>query len=61
MPIVTVKMFEGRTDEQKRALCEKVTEAVIESVGAPIENVTVIIEEMSKNHMSKAGVRECDK
>ena len=39
MPIVTVKMLEGRTDEQKRALCEKVTEAVAETTGAPAENV----------------------
>lgn len=28
MPLVTVKMLEGRTDEQKRNLVEKVTEAV---------------------------------
>ena len=38
--IVTVKMLEGRTDEQKRALCEKVTEAVAETTGAPAENVS---------------------
>ncbi|WP_301107267.1 2-hydroxymuconate tautomerase [Sporosarcina sp.] len=61
MPIVTVKMFEGRTDDQKRALCEKVTDAVVETTGAPAANVTVIIEEMSKSHMSKGGVRESDK
>ncbi len=34
-------MLEGRTDEQKRALCEKVTEAVAETTGAPAENVSV--------------------
>lgn len=28
MPIVTIKMIEGRTDEQKRALVEEVTQAV---------------------------------
>ena len=28
MPIVTVKMIEGRTDEQKKALVEKVTAAI---------------------------------
>ncbi|MEK4023552.1 2-hydroxymuconate tautomerase [Mammaliicoccus sciuri] len=60
MPFVTVKMFEGRTDEQKRALCEKVTEAVVETTGAPSENVVVYIEEMPKNHMSKGGVRASD-
>lgn len=55
MPYVTVKMLEGRTDEQKRALCEKVTEAVVETTGAPAENVVVFIEEMPKNHYGVAG------
>lgn len=61
MPYVTVKMLEGRTEEQKKALVEKVTEAVSETTGAPKENVTVFIEEMSKNHYAVAGVRLSDK
>jgi 4-oxalocrotonate tautomerase len=61
MPYVTVKMLEGRTDDQKRALVEKVTEAVVETTGAPIEAVTVFIEEMPKNHYAVAGVRISDK
>ena len=60
MPYVTVKMFEGRTDDQKRALCEKVTEAVVETTGAPAENVVVFIEEMSKNDYAVAGKRPVD-
>ena len=36
MPYVTVKMLEGRTEEQKRNLVEKVTEAVAETTGAPL-------------------------
>lgn len=55
MPYVTVKMFEGRTDEQKRALVEKVTAAVSETVNAPAQNVKVFIEEMSRNHYAEAG------
>ena len=61
MPYVTVKMLEGRTDEQKQALCERVTEAVVETTGAPAENVHVIIEEMKKGHHSVAGKRSSDK
>ena len=60
MPIVTVKMLEGRTEEQKKALCEKVTEAVSETTGAPRENITVFIEEMSKNHYAPGGKRLSD-
>lgn len=37
MPYVTVKMLEGRTEEQKKALAEKVTAAVSETTGAPEE------------------------
>lgn len=61
MPIVTVKMLEGRTDEQKKALVEKVTEAVVETVNVSPEAVTIVIEEMAKNHFAKAGVRASDK
>lgn len=39
MPYVTVKMLEGRTDEQKRNLVEKVTEAVKETTGASEEKL----------------------
>lgn len=61
MPYVTVKMLEGRTEEQKKALAEKVTAAVSETTGAPAENIVVFIEEMSKNHYAVGGVRFSDK
>ena len=60
MPIVTVKMFEGRTDDQKKALVEKVTDAVVETTGASKEAVTIVIEEMTKSHYAVAGKRACD-
>ncbi len=60
MPYVTVKMLEGRTEEQKRALVEKVTAAVVETTGAPKEAVTIFIEEMSGNHYATAGKRFSD-
>lgn len=60
MPYVTVKITEGRSDEQKKALVEKVTEAVSETVGARKENIHILIEEISKNHLAKGGVRVID-
>ncbi|WP_096185921.1 2-hydroxymuconate tautomerase [Evansella halocellulosilytica] len=60
MPYVTVKMLEGRTDDQKRALVEKVTEAVSETTNAPKEKIAVIIEEMSPSHYGVAGKRISD-
>jgi len=53
-------MLEGRTDEQKRALVEKVTDAVVETTGAGVEKVSVIIEEMKKEHYAVAGKRISD-
>jgi 4-oxalocrotonate tautomerase len=60
MPYVTVKMLEGRTEEQKKALAEKVTAAVSETTGAPAEKIVVFIEEMSKNHYAVGGKRLSD-
>jgi len=61
MPIVQVELLEGRTLEQKRILVEKVTQAIVDSIGAPAENVTIIIRDMSKENFSKAGKLACDK
>ncbi|MCT8140056.1 4-oxalocrotonate tautomerase [Anaerobacillus sp. CMMVII] len=60
MPFVTVKLLEGRTDEQKRALVEKVTAAVSETANAPKENIFVMIEELPKNHLAVGGVLKSD-
>lgn len=60
MPYVTVKMLEGRSEEQKRALVEKVTSAVSETTGASEDKVVVFIEEMSKNHYAIGGKRLSD-
>lgn len=60
MPIVHVKILEGRNDDQKRALIEKVTAAVVESIDCPKERVSVHVEEMKKTDFGIAGVRMSD-
>ena len=60
MPFVTVKMLEGRSEEQKKALVEKVTAAVSETTGASSEKIVVFIEEMSKGHYAVGGKRLSD-
>lgn len=54
------KILEGRTDDQKKALVEKVTAAVVETTGAPAEKVVVFIDEMTKNNYGIAGKRLSD-
>lgn len=56
MPIVQVNMLEGRTDEQKEKLIIKITEAMHEAIGAPVESVRVMINEMPKQHFGIGGV-----
>lgn len=55
MPIVTVNMMEGRSDEQKEQMIAEVSDALVRSLGAPIESVRVLINEMPKQHFGIAG------
>ncbi|MDG6097452.1 4-oxalocrotonate tautomerase [Alteromonas sp. ZYF713] len=50
MPIINVQMIEGRTAEQKEALIAAVAQAVMDSIGAPEENIRVILSEYAKSH-----------
>lgn len=61
MPMVQVELLEGRTIEQKRLLVEKVTQAIVESIGAPAENVSIIIRDMPKENFGRAGKLTIDK
>ena len=55
MPFANVFIIEGRTDEQKRAVIEKVTDALIEALGAPRENVRVWIQEVPATQWGIGG------
>ncbi len=61
MPIVQIELLEGRTVAQKRSLVEKVTQAIVESIGAPAENISIIIRDMPKENYAKAGKLASDK
>jgi 4-oxalocrotonate tautomerase len=56
MPIIQITMIVGRTDDQKRAMYEAVTEAVHTTLGAPKENVRIMINEVPPLHFATAGV-----
>lgn len=60
MPIVQIELLEGRTHEQKRAMVEKVTQAIVETTGAKVESVTIIIRDMEKGNLAKGGVLASD-
>ena len=60
MPIINVKLLEGRSDEQLKDLVTEVTNAVEKTTGANKEAIHVVIEEMRKDHYAVGGVRKSD-
>jgi len=56
MPFAQIYMLEGRTEEQKRAVIEKVTAALVDAIDAPKENVRVWIHDVAKENWGIAGV-----
>jgi 4-oxalocrotonate tautomerase len=56
MPIVEVTMIEGRSYEAKADMVEKVTDAIVTSLGAPRDSVRIIIREVPPWHFGAAGV-----
>ncbi|HNH36390.1 MAG TPA: 2-hydroxymuconate tautomerase [Rhodocyclaceae bacterium] len=55
MPFAQIYMIEGRTAEQKKAVIQKVTQAIHEAVGAPVENIRVWIQDVPKEQWGIAG------
>jgi len=55
MPIVRIDLWKGREKEKKRELIEKITSAVVDAIGCPIEAVHVIINEVEKDNWGIGG------
>jgi 4-oxalocrotonate tautomerase len=60
MPFAQIYMIEGRSEEQKRAVIEKVSAALVEATGAPLANVRVWIQDVPKENWGIAGVSAKD-
>ena len=56
MPIVSIMMLEGRSLAQKKAMYKAVTDALVESLGAPRESVRIILNETPIDHFVVGGV-----
>lgn len=55
MPLVTIKIIEGRTLEQKRDIAKDVTEAIVKNVGCPPTAVMIDIVDLKKENVSQGG------
>lgn len=48
MPHVVIKMYPGRTQEQKQKLADSVTKAVMESIGVEEKTISIAVEEVAR-------------
>lgn len=55
MPLAQIHLLSGRTPEQKRALVQKVTDAIEEALRAPRENIRIILFEIAPDHWAVGG------
>ena len=60
MPLVHIDLIEGRSHEQLAQMCKDVTAAIVKNTGALAEHVHIVLNEMSKDHYSVAGVLKAD-
>ncbi|MDA8255788.1 MAG: 4-oxalocrotonate tautomerase family protein [Betaproteobacteria bacterium] len=56
MPFAQIYMIEGRSEDMKRAVIEKVSAALVEATNAPKDSVRVWITEVPKTNWGIAGV-----
>ena len=60
MPLVSITMLEGRSAEKKKAMFKAVTEAIVQTLGAPRESVRISIHEIPTNDYAIGGVARDD-
>ena len=60
MPVVTVQMYEGRTVEQKRALVEAITRAMVEIAKTRADAVNIIIQDVPRTNWGLDGKLAAD-
>lgn len=61
MPLIRLKIFEGRAEEMKKELIKKVSEATAEVLKIPLEHVQCILTEVPRKHWARGGVPYSEK
>jgi 4-oxalocrotonate tautomerase len=55
MPLVTIKVIEGRTKDQKKGMAKDVTDAIVKNIGCPPTAVQIDIVEMKEDNFAVGG------
>ncbi len=55
MPILNIQITQGCSAAQKTDLLKKMTQAVIDSVSAPLASIRIVLQEVPRDHVIVAG------
>jgi 4-oxalocrotonate tautomerase family enzyme len=55
MPMLNVQILQGHSAEKKTDLLKKLTQSVVESIGAPLASVRIVLQEIPADHVIVAG------
>lgn len=55
MPYVKVELIKGRTEEQKAAMAEAITEVLVKLGGATPQSVWVVFDDVEKENWASGG------
>ena len=55
MPVIEIKLWEGRSREQKAAMAKRITDAVVEEGKTAPQNVQIIFSDHSRSDWAIAG------
>ena len=55
MPFIHIRLYEGRTQEQKRPFVEALTRETSRTVNCPPEAVDIVFEDIKKSDWASAG------
>jgi 4-oxalocrotonate tautomerase len=56
-----VELFEGRTVEQKRALAQALTDAVVKTLGLPADAVDIVFRDVARRDWATGGTLWSDR
>lgn len=60
MPIISVTTWDGQDDAQVQELLEELTRTVRRVTGAPLDKITVYVQEVPRNRWAEGGALGSD-
>ena len=55
MPLVFIKLYEGRTAEQKKKAAKQITDIIVETLKTTAEHTQIVFEDVKKSDWSIGG------